>query len=570
MKKIIKLLLALGTVLALVLTCACGDDTAGSDTTESSKIDTTPSSQEQTTQSSDNTTESSAPADTKVTYVIKATDYKGEQMGVSVLVEMFKDGESLGKKAIRRGSASFELEAGDYTFTLSPNSDTDKFYYDEDSCVLSAEDTEKTIVLYEYANSSITQQIWVTDMSEGHIDYDAVSIEEGASYITIDRAEMTYLIFTPTRGGMYRISFVEEENVTTSTVTLGYFGSPHSVWESSIADLNEDGSFDLKIDNSSVNLGSEGGTARFVIGVRSARVKGCVLMIERTGDVQGEMPWTEVQADKDAVKTEDYLNDGIVDFDITDASLSAVYNEDDGYYHLNSVDGPILYIRLNSAVIASQTKDEIIYKYFAPISSITATLGKIFYEGEGDDRVIVEKVRYNEMLQTYSELCGSKGIYPLNEQLAQAIKDIGDYNDWYSPANEFGVYKSHLAAGETVVSENAWLFACCYVDKDIYGESGKPSPITPVTAETKMNFSVKLENGEKFYIRTVKDGTFTMTNAQGYKLVANNGTEYVCNENGVLLVEIKGTQNFTLEYAGEEESVVASFTFKEIVVAPQQ
>ncbi len=550
MKNMIKLLALLSLALAVALAfCSCGEP------------ETPPS-----TQSSDNTEPSTAPSNTQssvtdnggddvkepIDYTIRAVDAFGNELEVSVIVEMFKDGESLGEKPIRRGSAVYKLEPGEYTFEVKPMEG--EFYYDKNECVLDEEVTEKTITLYNYADSSKTQTIWVYDDSLlDHVDYEAVTVEEGGSYVKIDRPAMSYYIFTPTRGGIYRFSYEASKSVT-----IGYFGSPHNVLQACPLDV-VDGTFEIEVKNEGVNIGNEGGTTQLVIGIRSYTVKGCVLKIERVGDAKVDLPFTDVTVDKSAIKQDNYLNSEFVDFDITDKNLSAVYNENDGFYHLNTKDGPVIFVRINTALIKESTDTETIYAYLPSFVSMCGTdrLCKYFYDDDGN---VVLKESYNDMFYGYEALCGTMGMYPLNEQLATVIKNLGEHRGWFDLDSELHIFGENVGS---VVAENAWLFACAYEVKNAKGTLETPAPVAVNTADAPKTYAILAKDGEGVVLRTVADATLTISNADGIKVVANNGTEYEADANGKISVVISGTQNFTVVYDGEDAERAIYFTFVE-------
>ena len=532
--------------------------TTDSSTTDSSTTDssTTDSSTTDSSTTDSSTTDSSTPNsgnddDVVIIYTVRVVDAFGNTPEQSVIVEMFKDGESLGEAAMRRGAAAFRLAPGEYTFEVKPMEG--EFYYDKSLCVFDEETTEKTVVVYDYAKEDSKQQIWIYDENAmDHIPYDAVSVEEGATYVTIDRAAGSYFIFTPTRGGIYRISYESPRNVT-----FGYYGSPHNVLTNCPLDV-VDGAFEIEIKNEGVNIGNPGGTTQIVIGIRSFAVKGCVLKIERIGNPTVELPWTDVQANKNAIKVDTYVNSEFVDFDITNKDLTVVFNEKDGYYHLNTVDGPTIYVRISSALIESSTSEETIYAYLPSFIAMCDTdrLGKVFYDDEGN---IVLKESYNEMFKQYAILAGTNGMYPLNEQLASAIKNIGDHKSWFDFENDFHIFGDKAPM---VVKENAWLFACAYESQKAFGTNEKPVPLTPDKEDSAKTYAVLLDKDAEVTLRTISKATITLANADGIKIVANDGTEYVADsETGILSAVINANQNFTIVYEGEEDSIVARFTF---------
>ena len=253
------------------------------------------------------------------------------------------------------------------------------------------------------------------------------------------------------------------------------------------------------------------------------------------------------------------MNSEFVDFDITDKNLSAVYNENDGFYHLNTKDGPVIFVRINTALIKESTDTETIYAYLPSFVSMCGTdrLCKYFYDDDGN---VVLKESYNDMFYGYEALCGTMGMYPLNEQLATVIKNLGEHRGWFDLDSELHIFGENVGS---VVAENAWLFACAYEVKNAKGTEETPAPVAVNTADAPKTYAILAQNGEGVVLRTIADATLTISNADGIKVVANNGTEYEADANGKINVVISGTQNFTVIYDGENAERAVYFTFIE-------
>ena len=583
MKKIFTILTLLCLIFGVILVFAsCGGEDGSTQSSQSSvagdgaQTDTSGSqggdnsSVGGSTGTGDSNTESSLPSSTDdskndgtnddkpqetpkvITYKVKAVDAFGNEPDFTVIVSVFNaDGEEVSQVPMIRGNASFKLEAGEYTFEVMPMEG--QLHYDKSACILTAEEPEATVSLCSYADETNKEEIYVYD-TDGitHVPYNAVQVEEGATYVTIDRPTNSYFLFTPTRGGIYRVSYEAKR-----AVTLGYYGSPHNVLASCPVEV-KDGAFELEVKNEGVNIGNPGGTTQIVIGIRSFTESGCVLKIERIGNATVNMPWTDVQADKNAIKVDSYVNSEFVDFDVTDKGLTVVYNENDGYYHLNTVDGPIIYIRISSAVVESSTSTETIYKYLPSFIAMceTGRLGKVFYDESG---AVIAKESYNDMLYQYAELCGTNGMYPLNKQLAQAIKNIGEHNGWFDLNSEFHIFGDEAAS---VVEENAWLFACAYENRKALGTQNKPAPLTADGSESIKTYAALLEKDVSVLFRTTTKATITIKNAENIKIIANDGIEYVAESGtGTLSVVVNANQNFEIIYMGEDAQTAIYFNF---------
>ena len=140
--------------------------------------------------------------------------------------------------------------------------------------------------------------------------------------------------------------------------------------------------------------------------------------------------------------------------DLTDLTLKAVLNEADGYYHLGSKDGPIIFIDL--------TTDS---QFMTSIQDICALqrMGTYIYDVNG---AILEKRSYNELFYQYgmpesSDIVVEEPIrIPLTEKLAEAIISFGEKNSWWADS-ELNIFTKVLL--NTPYNKNfAWLLFCGY------------------------------------------------------------------------------------------------------------
>ncbi|MBQ4070877.1 MAG: hypothetical protein IJD51_00485 [Clostridia bacterium] len=325
---------------------------------------------------------------------------------------------------------------------------------------------------------------------EGRRYVTTTGVSVGATSVALVAGDMTYFIFTPTVGGIYKFSCVAE-----GESSIGYYGAPHFVQKENTATI-VDGAFRLTIPESAINEGA-GGTAQYVIGIRSESTESAVLVIEREDDVPEELPFVDVRAESGAVKYDDPLNDGLVDIDVTKA-VTVVYNEDDGYYHYGSADGPLVLVKI-TACGNSNLPDFA----FASFLSITETDRLCYYFYEGD--TVVRKESYNVMIEDYAALAGSRGLVPLDKTLADSIKKMGEHNGWWEKG---GV--GYIFGDVSVNAESAWLFACSYVSPDLYGSSASPIGVRP---EEGKSFAVRVDADSSTYLKIIGSvgGSFTVT-----------------------------------------------------------
>lgn len=472
-----------------------------------------------------------------VTYTLNVVDYTGAPADVVAVVELYKGTEVIATKRLSdEGKASFEALPGDYVAEISfPNIE---YAYDKTEAVFTADKTAATVTVYDVPGSA--QTVYVPAGDDGQEEYNAKSVSVGATYVTIDRAEMSYFIFTPTKGGIYRFS------CKTEGAELGYYGAVHFIQSYNLADV-VDGAFEITVPDSGINIGS-GGTSHFVLGVSSETAKNAVIAIERTGNYVPEMGYTDIFPDRELVKVDNLLNNTLVDIDITDASTTVVYNETDGYYHLGTADGPVVLVKISAA--GNTHVPGLTLPSFVEICE-TDRMSCYIYDDNG---TLIRKESYNTLIEAYAAACGSKGVIPLDKTIADAIKKNGDHHGWWS-----GIIFGEDA--ESVKSDLAWLFACCYEEQNTLGTTEKPITVTPVAEADKQDLAVRVDNGSTVavLVSTTK-ATVTFTLESGVTVTVD-GTDHTADASGKITVTVNPNSTFTLTYSStDSDSTTVHFT----------
>ena len=475
---------------------------------------------------------------TPVSYTLNVVDFAGAPADIVAVVEFCKGEEVIATKRLSdEGKATFEALPGDYVAEISfPNVE---YAYDSTQATFTADKTTATVTVYDVPGSA--QTISVPAGDDGHVEYNAKSVSVGATYVTIDRAEMSYFIFTPTKGGIYRFSCKGADGAS-----FGYYGSVHFVQPFNLAEP-VDGAFELTVPDSSVSTGA-GGTAQYVLGVSSASAKNAVITIERVGNYVPEMGYTDIYPETPLTKVDNLLNNTLVDLDITDPNLNVVFSEADGYYHLGAVDGPIVLIKIS--VGGNSHVPGLILPSFVTICE-TDRMSYYVYDDNG---TLVRKESYNTLIEAYADACGSKGVIPMDKTIAEAIKNTGDHRGWW----EGFIFGDDAAL---VVKNNAWLFACCYEEENVLGSSDKPITVTPVSEEDKQDLAVLVGNGSTVtvLVSTTK-GALTFTAKEGVTVTVD-GTEHTPDEDGRITVEVNPNTAFTITYtSAEQDSTTVHFT----------
>lgn len=376
-------------------------------------------------------------------YSVKVVDALGNPYTEGVVVQFMQNGAPVGMQVVNaEGVAAKDLPDGDYTVELSFTSDTIEYHYDKTDLTLSADKKELTVTL---AKLPSTQE---TTLTVGTKQLNAYAVDTGCTYLTLNKGERNYYLFTPTVAGKYEFSLSD------STAVLGYYGAPHFVQERHAGDEPKDGKFAINVKASMIGTGDTG-TSVFVLGVDAGDSENVTLSIQRLGepdwDVSDE-PWTTYNT---TVKLSKYtLPSGasLKDFDLTADSYKLV-KDDNGWYHLNSKNGPLVLMRLGEKSAYLDDFKTIVEK---------SRVGKYFFDEDGK---FIRKESYNECLLEYIEVMDEKeGVYPLTDDLKYIIQQRGDYYGWFDAEGTQYLFKDQN--GDNVPGINAeisWLFPCCYI-----------------------------------------------------------------------------------------------------------
>lgn len=390
--------------------------------------------------------EESSPAE--LTYKVTVKDALGNPCASGTVVKFMQNGTQVAMQLCdENGVASKLLAAGEYTVELGFTNAEEAYHYDT-SATLSAEKSEVELLLSK-KTSGEPFALFV-----GGDEYDAYSVKAGCTYAELSSESTSYFLFSPTEAGTYKISVYGNEKAA-----LGYYGAPHFVQTQNIAELT-DNSFEISVSASMIGTG-DSGTSTYVIGItlENAENKDCILCIERTGEPQKTIedePWDIYK--KTAELSEYTLPEGAVikEFDLTASTdtYNFVFNEEDGFYHLNSADGPLVLMRL------AEDCD-----YIACFKTILDRSGvsRYFYDEEGN---FTKRESYSECLLEYIEYADAvEGVYPLTEDLKYIVTQRGEYVGWWDTESNGYIFKDANGINDlTINTELAWLLMCCYVE----------------------------------------------------------------------------------------------------------
>ena len=377
-------------------------------------------------------------ADGNVDYQVTLTDALGNVYHDGIIVKFLQDGQEIAMQVVgENGTAVKSLPAGEYTVELVYTSNEAAYSYDNGNVTLTAEDPALTIMMTRSATPETVSLFVDSKEHEAYVvglGCTAVSLKEGR----------TYFLFAPDQAGNYE--FGVEGNVA----AVGYYGAPHFVQSTSALEV---------VDNKvqvSVSTGSLGST--LVIGLDYQGEANCVLTIERIGDAVktiADEPWHTYMKTVELSPYTLPAGAALKEFDLTAASdaYKMVLNETDGFYHLESADGPLVLVRLAGEL-----------EYMATYKTVLDRTGvvKYFFDEQGE---FLRKESYSECLLEYIPNADEDdGVYPLTEDLKYIIQQSGDHSGWWEFDGPGYIFMDE--GGNKVADINpeiAWLFMCCYI-----------------------------------------------------------------------------------------------------------
>ena len=376
-------------------------------------------------------------------YQVTITDALGQPVTGGVVVKFMQNGTQAGMQVVNdQGVAEKTLPKGDYTVELQFTDSDAVYQYDATDLTLSASKTALQIKLF-YGLSEETQTLHVSGE-----EYEAHYISVGGTEFTLNAEDMTYFLFSPTESGTYQFSLAG------SDAAIGYYGAPHFVQEASAAEV-VDNQFTVSVRPDMIGTGNTGTTV-LVIGVAAGEGK-AVMGIERIGEHAwsvADEPWTVYAGTHTPEAYKLPAGSAVKEFDLTADGYSLVL-DGDGFYHLDSADGPLVLVRLGKAAKVP---------YLDPYETILEHTGvnKYFYDADGNFQ---KKENYADCLMGYIACVDAdSGLYPLTEDLKYIIQSSGEHNGWFDPDGNY-IFKTE--SGDQVVGINneiSWLFMCCYLE----------------------------------------------------------------------------------------------------------
>lgn len=373
------------------------------------------------------------PADPEVTtmdYSVTLLDGKGNPMG-GLPVTFYSGNKEVAKQTgDKKGVSKVTLDRGTYTVKVGGT----ELRYDEKAAVVSVNKANITLILAADIDTSKSYKLVVTQPDETDRKYTVYYLSEGAAYVTLVPGERNYFMFEPKSAGTFRLSS------SNTYAKIGHFGTDMFVYHANSAEVSGN-AFNLSVRET--ELGNV-----FVIGIDAAtNCSAAVLQVTCIGDPAWsieDVPTVEYKGN--GAPKPITAPSGLADLDIYSATQHHfVYNEKDGYYHLDSANGPVVYVHLDHPAAS-------IVGLLTEFGNMTA----ILYNPDGS---LKSKEQYAVLMQQYvNNMDKTQKVYPLTQDLKYMLDNYGNCQNWWNEGEPGYLFEEV----EGVNPASAWMFLYCY------------------------------------------------------------------------------------------------------------
>lgn len=381
-------------------------------------------------------------------YTVTVKDALGNPYSEGVIVQFLQDGKQVAiQPCDKDGVATKKLDKGEYTVAIMSTDEQISFQYEEGLKLTEKQRELEVVAAYKVTSEAETLYV-------GSDEFEAYAIQKGCTYVDLSTDKRSYFLFTPTEAGNYEFSVADSSNVE-----IGYYGAPHFVQSVNAAEVVKN-KFTISVSASMIGTGDTG-TSIYVLGVDvvDEKTTNCVIGIERVGDAVktlADEPWDVYETTSELKAYTLPTGAEIKEFDLTASTdtYKVVYNEDDGFYHLKSADGPLVLVRL-----AEDCDYIACFKTMLDRSDVN----KYFFDKDGE---FEKKERYSDCLLEYIEYVDeNEGVYPLTKDLKYIIQQRGEYVGWWDIESNGYIFKDVDGNNDSSInSEIAWLLMCCYIE----------------------------------------------------------------------------------------------------------
>ena len=421
------------------------------------------------------TSDGSIPEGQTMTYEVSVVDGEGKPVSGGVYVT-WQSATTVQTAVITGadGKVQAQLPAGDYTVMLTLTGAYASYRYDAAAAVATAAKPAITVCVAEPISATAPE----TQYSGAAGDLVTKDVAMGATYVQLSTSQSNYAVMDGVGYCFFRFAITEEGKYGFTTVG----GAPISNWGTNpffienrtTPEQKEANAFEIEIKE--YNFGVEEHVLYLILAVEVTDPYTCTIVkVEDRGDAEYtymDAPFVVFEGTQtpkmDTVDGKPTaIEENIFKLKTNGKTLTYVdmlndhaVKGEDGYYHLNTEDGPILYVNLgeNAPYISIATMVGAIGQY-------GTSFNKIFFNEDGTPEVnsdgTYHKEDYTAAAIAYSlHMDPTLGVYPLTDDLIYMLQHGGEFKGWYTPDSDTYLLKE---SSLTVDLELLWMFAVCYL-----------------------------------------------------------------------------------------------------------
>ncbi len=388
-------------------------------------------------------------------YKVTVVDGVGNPYTGKVIVKFKQNGAQVAMMNVNdKGVAEKTLPKGEYTVELDAIGDFECHY---EPVTLTADKTEAKVTMAFKPGEKKETFFAPSFKSEDYLEFTAPVIGAGSTYVPLEQGDRNYVLFSATEAGEYEFS------VTGDVAEIGYYGITSVVQPNNLA-TKDGNTFKMEIIDSMIGSGDTFANV-IVLGLDPKEgAEGAIVNIIRQGDIAWSIEqasWTVYEPKVEP--TPFTLPEGTLlsSFDITlpTDTYKLVLNEEDGCYHLDTADGPMVYVHLEKELYYVSMLDMVgEIKYDEDGILIPGGHAPIRYVyNNGQDDYLKED--YTDAMKQFVTCRDPKtGVYPLTEDLYYMLKMGISYSGWCEANNP-----NYLFGEVPNVNHNiSWMFLFCY------------------------------------------------------------------------------------------------------------
>lgn len=363
------------------------------------------------------------PVQEELDYTVTVVDADGRPF-TNLLVRFDSDDGSVSvtEPVNAQGKVTVRLLKTNYTVSLVFNAGTN-MGYEATNNRLTANEPSITIEVVPYVSGE-SEMLYVNDG-----DYEAIHVGSGTFYVDLTGVDIRYLLFTPEENGVYTFT------TTNPDAGVGYWSTSFFAFDCTEEYVKDNvGTLEVKSVGPTYVLSVKGGEG----------ISGTVLKIERVGDIQEDKMIYETY-EGTSTPTTPFVADETGTKNYLDLAIEqTIVKGDDGFYHLGSADGPVIYMDLTGT------------RYGISISAVVnnGPMRKYEYDANGKP---IKRIDYTECMLSYVANVDAKlGVYALTDDLITILQNHGNHAAWYEKGSH-----GYLFDTDPVLEGQGWMFLLC-------------------------------------------------------------------------------------------------------------